>query len=238
MRIFIFPTLACNLRCPDCYENGRRAVPSMSRDTWDTICARLQECGERFGECVFTGGEPTLWPLLPLAIADAKTIARRVRVISNGHNAQPFMYGEADVIQLSDYGAINRLDIQRLRQALGWRVRVQLPVHFPWSDNVYPDALPAECGCAGWSFVGERVYPCAAAAGRQEDPSYGLDEFDRMCVDDPRCRKMCRSCPVNRKVRRHHRTDHRYVEIGVWEGPGWRVPVPWLVEWVWRRLHR
>jgi hypothetical protein len=231
-RIYLFPTFGCTLSCPECYQGNQSCSASWSQQEWSHVRARMRESEICARECVFTGGEPTVWSQLPDAVDAVKTegIARYVRVLSNGWRAQAQDYGSADVVQISNYGGVNCLSALRLKKELGRRLRIQNPIHFDLKNpKKYPpgESLPGRCHCDGLSFAGDRVYPCAYAAGNHTGPSRHIDEpFANMMVDDPHRSELCQSCPVNRRNRLHYMPSRQYLQIGLWEGPGWLVPIP------------
>ncbi len=217
-KIFIFPTFVCTLNCPRCYQ--RRLRPpydySMSARQFQRIVERIESLDIRHREWVFTGGEPTCWPDLTWAIGLVKQYRRtKVRVVSNGYERQISDYGGADVIQISDYGAINRMDQYRLRKQGDRRMRIQTAVHCSW-DGKARSELPGSCGCNGLAFVGDKVWPCAmAAAARTADGMNIEEDFkDFMQPEAAWYQDLCASCLVNRKNRK---APKPVLQISVWE---------------------
>ena len=172
--------------------------------------------GER--EWVITGGEPILWPILKEAIERLHRLRLQVqvRVVSNGVGRTLKDYGKADVIQITDYGAINRMDYYQLKKAGGSRVRIQNAIHWDWDLNDKTE-LPGRCGCTGLSFVEDKVWSCAMAAAADTEDYIGLDEelglFERFT--EPHYQDLCKSCLVNRKNRK---APKPVFQISAWQG--------------------
>jgi len=160
----------------------------MTAQTFQRIIERVEAQNICEDEWVFTGGEPTLWADLSWATNTVKEYRpkAKLRVVTNGYGCHIEDYGCADVIQVSDYGAINRMDIYRLRKEGRSRVKVQTAVHWDWDVN-HKSELPGSCGCTGLAFVGSEVWPCAmAAAARTPDHMDIEDDFaaltDKSCA--------------------------------------------------------
>jgi len=223
-RVYIFTTFVCTLRCPRCYQLKLRTRHSymLSMATFRRILIRLDEQAVPIHEFVFTGGEPTCWPDLTAAIALVKSrnYRHKVRVVTNGYGRKISDYGDADAVQVSDYGAINRIDCYRLKRQGGRRVRIQSPIHWDW-DPSEKTKLPGECGCTGLSFVGDKVWPCAMAAAAGTDDYMGIDS-DFGCLTGKFCKPhyqdFCRGCLVNRRNRKSPRP---VLQVSLWESASW-----------------
>jgi len=153
-------TTRCNLHCPDCLARGRgRDNPEMDAVHMAAISIYYRSrC--MFPRITITGGEPTLWPHLTDAIdlLNSTGIAKSIKVITNGRGRNAEDYGNADVVQVSNYGCINQADIVRLKSQMGKRVRIVNPTH------VQPEAVETvECSSKHHTYYAGRVYPCAAA---------------------------------------------------------------------------
>jgi hypothetical protein len=220
----IYVTKRCNLRCPRCFLSDLK--PEQRRDmTWDEyvrIITRIQEQGVTLNLLHFTGGEPTLWPYLIDAIEYARQarIAKWIRVVTNAVDRNIKDYGNADIVHISHYGALNRADIVRLKQQGQWRVKVQYTVHLPWPFPDNPNALPSDCGCINMAFLGDRVYPCGLAAARETDNYFSVEDdfYNTLVQQTPYYQSLCRSCVSNRKNKVHHMTGLT-AEFGVWDSP-------------------
>jgi len=210
MNAYIFPTFECTLNCPRCYQKGHRGQ-SMS---WDTFC-RVRQMLNKIEpkEIVFTGGEPTMWPFLVDAIEVVYEIAR-VRVITNGFNCNIEDYGCADCIQVSDYGGINRMDIYRLKKQGGRKVKIQTPIHWTWDRSV-TSKLPGVCGCVGYSFAEQKVWPCAMAAALRTDNGLEIERAIEFRIIEAQSQNLCKSCLVNRKNRQ---APKPVFQFSIWEG--------------------
>jgi len=221
----VYVTKRCNLRCPRCFLSDLNAEQRHYEMTWIQyvrIIHRIKEQGLMLNVLHFTGGEPTLWPHLKEAIAYARQqrIARWIRVVTNGMDRTIEDYGQADIVHISHYGAINRQDILRLKQQGQWRVKVQYTVHLPWPFPDNPDALPSDCGCINMAFLGDRVYPCGLAAARETETFYDVESnfYDLLVANTPCYQTLCRTCLSNRKNKQHHMTGMT-AEFGVWDSP-------------------
>jgi len=243
----VYVTLACNLRCPRCFLRdlpAERRAYSMTREQFERILARLKDQGVRLRVMHFTGGEPTLWPHLRWANRRVKEegLAKCVRVVTNGVDRNADDYGEADIVHVSHYGAVNRADIARLKKQLGRRLRVQYTVHLPWPYEGQPpaDVLPASCGCVNMAFLGDRVYRCGFGAARGAESVSVEDNFYHLLVNGhPRDQGLCRTCLSNRKLKVQYMTDLTF-EWGIWDSSIGRVwslgtKAMWL-RWLYRRI--
>jgi len=213
-RVYIFTTFACSMRCPRCYQRKLPSSEPMTPEAFQRIWERLAEQQCEVGEWVFTGGEPILWLNLIGAVKKAKQYPfgkSKVRIVSNGLNARIEDYGEADTIQITDYGAINRIDLYRLKTA-SRRVKIQNAIHWDWNPNEKGAKGPGECGCTGLSFVGNKVWPCAMAAAAQTGTWRDIEK--PFHFPDPHHQDFCRYCLVNRKNRK---APKPVVQIGIWE---------------------
>lgn len=222
--VLISTTKTCNLRCPRCYLRGLTAEKKnyfMSRKQFVRIIERINEQRIPVDWMIFSGGEPTLWPHLVWAIDLAKAfIGCRVRVITNAIDRQGSDYGDADVVAISHYGGINRLDILRLRKQLGKkRVKVQCIVHLPWPfKKTTPNSLPADCGCTLLTFHGDKAYPCGSTGGQETEDGVGVEEnfYEIFLRGNPWMNELCKKCLANRNNRRLNMSNLT-LEFGVWD---------------------
>jgi hypothetical protein len=154
---------------------------------------------------IISGGEPTLWPLLTEAIKQLKEFVPIVEVISNGINRKGEDYGAADIVSISNYGSINKLDLIRLKKQLGRRFKmlnscqVKLPIDIG-SDNT----MPAVCNCYNPSFVRGSVYACPVAGYnrlREKPASEYCKEYLRENEKIIFNMDICRNCLANFKAR-------------------------------------
>lgn len=181
--------------------------------SWDEF-KKIDEALSAFNlkEVVFTGGEPTLWPHLVDAIALSYKLGK-IRVVTNGLGRDIDDYGKANIIQVSDYGAINRMDYYRLKKQGKRRVKIQTSVHWDWDRSQVSD-LPGKCGCVGYSFVKDQVWPCAMAAVMNTDSGIPISQINKMDVSNVHRQDLCRSCLVNRKNRK---APKPVVQLSIWE---------------------
>lgn len=213
MNVYFFPTFQCTLHCPRCYQ--RKLNPPMDyMMSWDEFKENMSSLKKIvIEECVFTGGEPTLWPYLVKAVNRMKQIAKKVRIVSNGFQCSIEDYGDADVIQVSDYGAVNRMDIYRLKKQDRKRVRIQESIHWDWDRSISSE-LPGICGCVGLSFVGKQSWPCAMAAAAKDEKSIGKEPPFAPYQD------LCKTCLVNKKNRK---APKPVFQFGFWEFRSWLI---------------
>lgn len=223
-QVLISTTKTCNLRCPRCYLRG---LPPEKKNYFMTggqfirVIDRLKEQNVPVDWMIFSGGEPTLWPHLTWAINYAKdSLGCRVRVITNAIDRNGKDYGNADVVAISHYGGLNRLDIQRLRHQLGKkRVKVQTIVHLPWPFlKTREDSLPSDCGCTLLTFHGDKAYPCGSTGGQETDDGVSVEEdfYKKFLNGNPWVNELCKKCLANRKNRRLNMTNVT-LEFGVWD---------------------
>jgi MoaA/NifB/PqqE/SkfB family radical SAM enzyme len=89
--IFFHILTACNLSCSHCYINpamhGRETLPLETIKRW----LGLFVTQGKGGNVIFLGGEPTLHPDLPAAVAFAKGLGFHVTVDSNGYLFHHFL---------------------------------------------------------------------------------------------------------------------------------------------------
>lgn len=222
-QVLISTTKTCNLRCPRCYLRGlpqEKKNYFMSAGQFFRVIERIKEQKITVDWMIFSGGEPTLWSHLVWAIDYAKKeLGCRVRVITNAIDRQGSDYGDADVVAISNYGGLNRLDILRLRRQLGKkRVKVQCIVHLPWPFlKTTPNSLPADCGCTLLTFHGDKAYPCGSTGG-QEIGGLSVEEdfYEIFKRGNPWVNELCKKCLANRKNRRLNMTNLT-LEFGVWD---------------------
>jgi len=202
---------------------------SMTKEQFIRIIERINEQKIKVKWMCLSGGEPTLWPHLKWAIDYAKKNADVANILvgTNGIGRQASDYGDADVVCITHYGAINRYDILRLRKQLGRkRTRIQYVVHLPFPFPKAPkeDSLPGDCGCINLAFVGNKVYPCGMAAARETDKGVSIEEpFRELFLGrNPNMQDLCRSCLSNRKNKRLYMTGLT-MEFGVWDSAICRI---------------
>jgi len=220
-------TTACNLRCPRCFQGDRSQWPDQHAGTtlaqYERILRRLQEQRVHLRNLYLTGGEPTLHPDLSAVVQMTRDwrAAEQIIVVTNGVDRNLEDYGQADIVRISDYGAINRLDAQRLKKQGGRRVVLHRVVHLPWpgplSTSPAPD-VPAECSCVMLEFCGDRVWPCGFAATRNAEGSLSVEEnfWYELVNGDPHRQKVCWGCLANRKAQ-GHKLPPLTLEWGLWE---------------------
>ncbi len=195
---------------------------SMTKAQFARIIDRLNDQNIKVNWMCLSGGEPTLWPHLTWAIDYAKKngTVQSILVGTNGIGRKAEDYGDADVVCITHYGAINRLDILRLRKQLGRkRTRIQYVVHLKWPFEIPVDnPLPADCGCVNLAFVGDRLYPCGMAAGREVGNSVSVEEpfYEIFMGRDPHTQELCKTCLSNRKNKKPNMAGLTF-EFGVWD---------------------
>lgn len=221
----VYTTKVCNLRCPRCFMDDipkEKLSYVMTKEQFRRIIERLKEQKIVIRWMCLSGGECTLWPHLLWAIDYAKSSdhVKKIIVGTNalGRNAEDF--GNADVVCITHYGAINRNDILRLKKQLTRKqFRLQYVCHLPLPFEYVPKGnLPADCGCINLSFVGDRVYPCGMSAAREQGQNVSVEEdFQRIYQnEDPRYQELCKSCLSNRKNKQPNMAGLT-MEFGVWD---------------------
>jgi len=83
MSITLMPTLACNLACTYCFQNGSPAYNTMTRETEDQtiefILRKVDEAGSRVLRVEYFGGEP---------LARKETVLRTAEILSRSMSAR------------------------------------------------------------------------------------------------------------------------------------------------------
>jgi len=236
-------TRKCNLGCPDCKWRGEHGTKSeMSWEDWLNIVTETQKRNVQFDVVLFTGGEPTLWPRLPVAIGMVKgaAMARHISVVTNAvkRNVDITDYGDADAIHISEYGAINRWNILRLKRQNRRRVHVHHVVHVPTDVREAETPLPAVCECVSMFFSDDKVYPCSVAAQYQFNGCHIKDDFvAHLRGIDPLRQDACKTCFNNRRNRSDREVPFVF-EWYLWESSiGHMIALPWRLNWL-RRVYR
>lgn len=225
--VLVYTTKVCNLRCPRCFMDDmpkELLAKSLTKEQFKRIIDRLNEQDIKVRWMCLSGGEPTLWPHLKWAIDYAKknAVVKSIIVGTNGIGRNAEDYGDADVVCITHYGAINRYDILRLRRQLGRkRTRIQYVVHLPLTKGglVHDEqSLPADCGCINLAFVGDKVYPCGMAAAKESDNGISVEEpFGNVFMNrDPSMQNLCKTCLSNRKNKKKIMPGLTF-EFGVWD---------------------
>lgn len=239
--VLIYVTKRCNLQCPRCFLSDLSKEIrnySMTKEQFKKIIQRLNEQGIDVEWMHFTGGEPTLWPHLKWAIRYAKDNCniKNVRIVTNAVDRNAEDYGDADTVHISHYGALNRIDILRLKRQLGRkRCKVQYTVHLPWPfPKNSPNPLPASCGCVNLAFVGDKVYQCGLAAARETGNWVDIGEsfYEIFLERNPHLQDLCKTCISNRKNKMLNMTGLT-AEFGIWDSSvggflGLNSKVVWL----------
>ena len=84
-KVYVEPTSRCNLNCRTCIRNAwEESQGDISAATWERVLGSLKELPFR-PEIFFGGfGEPLLLPNIAGMVAQAKLVARKVELITNG----------------------------------------------------------------------------------------------------------------------------------------------------------
>jgi hypothetical protein len=235
-------TRACNLNCPDCALKIAPGVQGTSRAQWHRIIMRWVQVQAKFQLVTFTGGEPTLCDYLARATEQAKSCGatKKVRVCTNGvkHGLALADFGVADIVQFSDYGALNGYNFYRLSREDRRRVKLAHVRHVPTDITPSGNPLPADCPCISMWFCGDKVYPCSCAALKEVNGCSIEEDFVAYLNGiDPRRQDICRTCFLNRKNRKTTELP-LILEFNVWESRVGRLWVlPWRMNWL-RRIYR
>src|SRR4029453_1754771 len=79
----LHPTRRCNLKCLHCYSSsGPEARDQLSLAMVQSVLTDAS--AEQYNVAGFSGGEPTLYPWLPEALAHAHAVGMRTTVTSHG----------------------------------------------------------------------------------------------------------------------------------------------------------
>ena len=231
----VYTTLRCNLNCPGCGQRWRaeKAFPDLDPESYLEFLRGLNRLADARPRWVsLTGGEPTLWPHLKEAIETAHAYAYKVSVSTNGLLDCDETLAAADLVQVSNYGAINALARLRMQKSIGRKLRVFNSVHIktPLPDGG-DECLPAECVCRGFSLMGDMVYVCPGAVLRCPvesgisvyTPSWPVDVQRLPCETQP----LCRICTANQN--NHHAVRAPFcIEAYLWETTTHRL---WHIPW-------
>ena len=226
--ICFMPTTRCEMRCMKCYWNAapkyHRKQPDMTWNEFtDAVIASAQY--SLHGPVVFSGGEPSLWMPLVKAIDYLKDMGfGPIRVLTHGVDRNMENYGNADLVQVSHYGAQNCVDAQRLKKQGGKRVRIQYPAHVNWPYGDEEADYPDHCGCAYPAFFRDQVYMCPHAVAIGEGDHCSVKDWDP-AENQPLKQGICRRCNSNHKLAQRHRpcvTMSWYL----WDS-GYGIHIPW-----------
>jgi len=170
-----------------------------------SIIVRIKDQRISLDTLLITGGEPTLWPHLKecIALVRVNNIAKRIGILTNGIKRDAFDYEGADFVQITNYGAINRLDYIRLKKQMGKRLRITCNTHYDLPSESTNSPLPARCTCANYHFVRDTVYPCGRAARVDQNGLSVEDRFqEKFLAQNPYMQDLCKSCIANTKVKK------------------------------------
>lgn len=222
----VYPVKACTLSCPRCYWRhcGERwkDYKGMTADMFWSICASLLVRKIKLIEMTFSGGEPTLWPHLKEAMAHAKTlgITDRIRIVTNAVDRTEDDYIGADIVQISDYGALNRKEYYELSRSKNFKTIQNKVIHLPWPFHEWEkcrNPLPAECNCAMLAFCGDRVYPCGFGSTMDVGGmSIEEDYYEKFINGDPYNSELCKKCLSNQRLRTSYAIPPT-IELSVWD---------------------
>jgi len=247
----IYTLLPCNLKCPRCFMRVA-PIPKGWTLTWEEYIQtldRIKEEGLQFNNIAFTGGESTLWPHLRRAISVLKDrkMCKSVSVITNAVDRNVLDYDRADYIRVTNYGAVNRLDIARLQGQIKRLpkprpvLRNQYVVHCVWPFLEPQDTGPgpADCGCNAVVFQGNKVFACGMGVVFEDSLQTTLDKpFGQWLREQvPVNQDICDRCPSNRPLRAKA-TPGLTLEWGLWDSHISRIwTLPWNGDWL-RKLYR
>jgi hypothetical protein len=240
-KICLVPTMNCNFRCPNClfrYSDLKRSRTWEKEDIQKTMSI-IKRSMISVKVVSILGGEPSLWPHLPILIDELHKAAIKVQIVTNGTGSIE-RYGNADVIRVTDYGASNNWMYYNLRRQLGRRVHyhpsVHVPLNIPWTEKV-------QCNCFGWVFVGDMLYRCGEQASRG---ICGIPIDNDTCVriseaKDPRTEHCCHTCFSNKEA--YNRVAPPIMaQISIWgvEEANWvfRLPIPRAARKYYSKLRR
>ncbi len=81
-RMDLAVTYGCNNQCPHCYNDKNRIGKTLPLSDWKRILQKIVDVG--IPHVVFTGGEPTVFPLLPELITEAEKLGLITGINTNG----------------------------------------------------------------------------------------------------------------------------------------------------------
>ena len=218
--IQLMTTYACTMDCPKCVQKPFKNLERGHMTMDEFFCAIGAMSDAKPKKVIISGGEPTLWPHLKEAIDHIKsTLGSKVEVITNGLYKNGEDYGNADIVSVSNYGSINKMDMLRLKGQLGRRYRMlnscQVPLPFKQNGD---NTLPAICNCYNPSFVRGSVYRCPVAGyhrcGAVNAKHYGKSYLGHN-KDIIFKMSICRDCLANYKARKRY-NNQAVLEISAW----------------------
>lgn len=213
--VIIHVTFKCNMHCPKCTQRHFRNDYMLTRSQYTNILKRTKQ-QTHIESITLTGGEPTLWKDLRWSIQEAKLFGvKKVFVITNGIGRKALDYGCADKVFVSNYGAINRVDILRLKRGLGRRFRISNTCQLEWPLQGDKNNLPAICNCAHLFFAGDKVWPCQAAVYTQSGFSIYEDFVSLFTKQNPYLQPLCTNCISNLKARKNYQPGPT-LELSLW----------------------
>lgn len=206
MNLKVVVTSKCQLNCNGCSaEKWRKANPDYEM-TIEQVFNLIRVCKEsnyHFDTIIISGGEPTLWPLLPEAckmLIDANI--GKVQVWSNGVNIDVLrsISGKVD-IRVSGHSKNSQYQEElrtfaTIKEKGKFYLRANAPVE---------GSLPAKCHCPHITITGDTAYGCSLVSWILQDVPdnyktpvrYGfLDRLHDM-ANEP----ICMICEANDKVR-------------------------------------
>lgn len=216
--MMFYTTPHCNMSCPKCMR--KMFAPEMKSEvTWSEFINSMHRWRDLATPetLVFTGGEPTLWGLLKAAIMVAKYNYNipKVVVATNGIDRDAADYGIADLVRVSNYGSINRMDMLRLKRQLGKRFQTINSTQLRLPFEVHQDSLPAKCNCAHICSVKDKVWPCGGAIGRVPGISNEEDYISQFLKMDIFNQEICKNCYANTNVRKFYEPGPT-LELSIW----------------------
>jgi len=227
--IQLMVTYLCTMDCPKCVQKPYKDKLEKGMMSWEEfldVVYTLERVKPK--KVIISGGEPTIWPYLKEAIyLIKKVVGSKVEVITNGLYRNGDIYGDADIVSVSNYGSINKMDILRLKKHLGKRFRMlnscQVPLPFEQNGN---NTLPAVCNCYNPSFVRGSVYRCPVAGYNRLDSDIVSAYNSEYLVKNKSIifnQEICRDCLANYKARK------KYNSAVVLEVSGWNTRIGCLI---------
>jgi hypothetical protein len=221
----LFVTSKCNVNCRYCSQKHWRAKGyEFSIETVELFVRAMQESDYRTERIILSGGEPTLWLGLPVALSLLREVSNTLTVFTNG----TLPYRIEKIIHLVDHVRISNYNIEAVSGSIHslWKKYGKEKVEIVDRQEFLippleplPNTTPAECGCRERCVVSNRIYVCGqvfeilSQLGKDTDLysvpisehfHFALPKFNYGNED------VCCYCIYNQTINRHRKGCHRY----------------------------
>ena len=169
----VYPTGACNLNCDYCGQVFMRKELGgffMSMEDVERMIQRCKDVNTDYSWLEWSGGEPTMWPLLAEACGKVRAsgITRNIRVFTN-------VIKEDLVCSLLDQGLVQQ--VYTTRMSTNAAIHTRLLKRYPKEHTIHIDqvqfkifpmkpvanVLPALCNCDRFYIVNNQFMRCGNA---------------------------------------------------------------------------